>query len=211
MKVFSISGSIVRGNLEEIEKFAEVLDYEEQVVVVTGAGDLAEHIEALSSCANSGEQDLVGVKATRFNAQTLLTAMEDAYPAVPVTPEELQEAASTGKNIVMGGLTPGHSTDAVAAIAAELLDADLFIATTIDAVYDPHPEHEDAEKLEEVSVNQLFELVGDDVKPGSYELVDPTALKLIRRSDIRAKIFEGTVENISNVEKADGTVVHSNR
>jgi len=207
VKVFSIGGSVVRENLEDIEELAEALEYDEQVVVVTGAGDLSEHIEALSTCSNSGEQDLVGIKATRLNAQTLLTAMKDVYPAVPVTPEEVQEAASTRKDVVMGGLTPGYSTDAVAATVAELLDGELYIATTIDAVYDPHPEDEDAEKLSEVSVEKLLELVGDDVKPGSYELVDSTALKLIQRSGIKTKIFEGTLEKISETEKAEGTFI----
>lgn len=205
-KVFSISGSIVRENLDIIEELGDALDYSEQVVIVTGAGDLGRHVEAVRESSNNGEQDLVGIKATRLNAKTLGTII-DAYPAIPETPEEVQEAAESGKDVVMGGLTPGYSTDAVAATVAELLDADLYIATTVDGVYNPHPDDPEAERLEEVTVEKLMELVGDDHRPGSYELIDSTALNLVKRSEISTKIFEGTMENIGDVEKVEGTEI----
>ncbi|MFB6209532.1 MAG: UMP kinase [Candidatus Nanohaloarchaea archaeon] len=208
VKVFSLGGSLIRENLDDIEKLGEALDYEEQIVVVTGAGDLNEHQGAVRGQANKGMQDLVGIKATRLNAQTLIPVIE-AYPSIPETPEEVQEASESGKDIVMGGLTPGYSTDAVAATVAELLDADLYIATTVDAVYDPHPEDADAEKLEEVGTEKLRELVGDDHRPGSYELIDSTALNLIERSGIETKLFRGSIENLENVAKAEGTHIRT--
>ncbi len=205
-KVFSVGGSVVRENLENLEKLAESFEQEEQTVVVTGAGDLSDHVEAVRYDSNNGEQDLVGIKATRLNAKTLGTAM-GSYPTVPETLDELREAVSSGQDVVMGGLTPGYSTDAVAATVAEVLDSDLYIATTIDGVYDPHPENPDAERLEEVTVEKLMELVGDDHRPGSYELIDSTALNLIKRSEIPTKIFEGGLDNISDPEGAKGTEI----
>lgn len=204
-KVYSIGGSIVRENLDRIEELAKALGGEkEQIVVVTGAGDLSEHQDAVKDLTNNGKRDLVGIKATRLNAQTLLSAL-DAYPRVPETPEELLEAAESGKNIVVGGLNPGNSTDAVAATAAELLDAELYIATTIDGVYTKHPEEEDAEKLDQVTPRKLMEILGGDYEPGSYELVDETALRLIQRSEIKTRVFEGKLENLEKPEEASGT------
>lgn len=196
----------MRENLDRIEELADSLTGNEQVVVVTGAGDLSEHQDALKENANNGKRDLVGIKATRLNAQTLLTAM-DAYPEIPEKPEEIQAAAATGQDVVMGGLVPGYSTDAVAATAAELLDAKLYIATTIDGVYTEHPDSPGAEKLEEVTHDELLDIIGDDYEAGSYELADRTAVKLAKRSNIPLRIFEGTLENLENPEEAEGTDV----
>lgn len=208
VKVFSIGGSIVRENLERIGELGDALERKEQVIVVTGAGELNEHQKAVRDYANKGEQDLVGISATRLNAQTLVAVME-AYPSIPETPEEVQEAYESGMDVIIGGLTPGYSTDAVAATVAELLDGDLYIATIVDGVYDPHPDDPKAEKLEEVTVEKLMELVGDDHQPGSYELVDSTALNLIDRSGIQTKIFEGSLENLDRAEEAEGTIIVS--
>jgi uridylate kinase len=121
-KVYAVSGSLITENLETLGEVADALEQgDDQILVVTGAGGLKSYIYAAGEFGNQGEQDLVGIAATRLNARTLMTAM-DAYPDVPHTAEEIRTAASTGHNVVMGGLTPGHSTDAVAALAAALLE-----------------------------------------------------------------------------------------
>ncbi len=208
MKVFSIGGSVVQENLGELDRVAEALGSHEQVVVVTGAGELKRYQKAASS-ANKGVRDMVGIAATRLNARTLLAVMEDAYPEIPETPGELMEAVSTRKHVVMGGMVPGYSTDAVAATAAELLEADFYIATTVDGVYTSDPGEGDAEKLDEVSVSELLELVKGNNQPGNYALVDEAALNLVERSEIPTRVFRGTVENLESPEEAAGTdIVH---
>lgn len=206
-KVYAVSGSLITENLEELGDLAEALQSgEEQILVVTGAGGLKEYIYAAGEFGNQGEQDLVGIEATRLNAKTLMTAM-DAYPDTPKTAEEIRKAASTGLNVVMGGLTPGHSTDAVAAIAAEILEADLFIATTVDGVYDRDPEDEGAERFDEISTDELRTVVSGNNEAGGHELIDLTAIDIIERSGTSTKIFEGTVENIEESDEALGTRV----
>lgn len=206
-KVYAVSGSLITENLEDLGELAKAIQKdEEQVLVVTGAGGLKSYIYAAGDFGNQGEQDLVGIAATRLNARTLMTAME-AYPDVPETAEEIRTAASTGLNVVMGGLTPGHSTDAVAAIAAELLDAELNIATSIDGVYNRDPENPEAEKLEEVSTSQLKDIIDGNNEAGKHELVDSTAVEIMERSEIKTRIFEGTFENLKDPEDADGTTV----
>ncbi|MFB6291859.1 MAG: UMP kinase [Candidatus Nanohaloarchaea archaeon] len=207
-KVFSIGGSIVHDNLDRLEELAVALERDEQVLVVTGAGELSRYQDALEDVTNKGERDLVGIKATRLHARALSAAM-DAYPGIPETADQILEAASTGQNIVMGGLTPGYSTDAVAATAAELLEAELYIATTVDGVYTRHPDEEGAEKLDEVSASRLLDIVSGDNEPGSYELVDETAVKIIERSNISTRVLEGTVENLRKPEDAPGTDIVS--
>ena len=207
-KVFAVGGGIVQDNLEDIENFVEALESDEQIAVVTGAGDLNRYQSAVSG--NNGEKDLIGIKATRLHAQTVLTEMENAYREVPETPEKVQVAASSGKNVVMGGLVPGYSTDAVAATVAELLDADLYIATTVDGIYSEDPEEvSDAEKFDEISVEKLLEITGGANEPGVYSVVDEAAVRIIDRSEISTKIFQADLENLENPEGAEGTeIIH---
>lgn len=205
-KVFAVSGSVITGNLEKLGDIAQALENDEQILVVTGAGGLKEYIYASGEYGNQGEQDLVGIAATRLNARTLMTAME-AYPDVPETAEEIRVAASTGMDVVMGGLTPGHSTDAVAAIAAEILDADLYIATSIDGVYDRDPEDEDANYLEKVTVEDLKDIISGNNEAGKHELIDSTALEIIERSSISTKVFEASLDNLENPESCKGSEI----
>ena len=207
-KVFAIGGTVIQDNLENINEFAEALSQDEQIAVVTGAGKLNRYQSAVKG--NNGEKDLIGIKATRLHAQTLLTAMDDAYPEVPERPEEVQKAASSGLNVVTGGLVPGYSTDAVAATVAELLDAELFIATTVDGVYSDDPEKvSDAEKFEEITVEQLLDITDGANEPGIYSVVDESAVRLIERSEIEAKVFEASIENLERPEEAEGTrIIH---
>ena len=207
-KVFAVGGGIIQDNLENMEEFVSSFPDEEQIAVVTGAGDLNKYQSAVSG--NNGEKDLIGIKATRLHAQTVLTEMENAYPETPETPEEVQVAASSGKNVVMGGLVPGYSTDAVAATVAELLDADLYIATTVDGIYSEDPEEvSDAEKFDEISVEKLLEITGGANEPGVYSVVDEAAVRIIDRSEISTKIFQADLENLENPESAEGTeIIH---
>lgn len=203
MKVYAVSGSIVRSNLEDIQELAEAFPEDEQNVVITGAGGLNRYQKALE--ANNGQKDLVGIKATRLHAKTLGVAM-DAYPGVPESLESLQEAVATGKDVVMGGLVPGYSTDAVAATVAELLDAEMYIATNVEGIYTADPEENpEAEVLDEITIEELLEKVSGENTPGTYSIVDESAARIIQRSGIEARVFHGTPENISENRDEAGT------
>jgi uridylate kinase len=204
-KVFAIGGSIYTQQLQKTPEIAEALKNHSPSCIVVGAGQLKKNIEAVNS--SEADKDLIGIQATRLNAKTLGTQMQ-ARPEIPETAEEIKKAVQTGENIVMGGLNPGFSTDAVAAIAAELLNAELYIATDIDGIYTKHPEKEDAEKLEKTTIPEIREITrGNSSKAGSYELIDRTALNIIERSKIPTKVFKGTIKNLKNPEEAEGTEI----
>ena len=61
--------------------------------------------------------------------------------------------------MVMGGLQPGQSTNAVGALVAEAIGADLFInATDVDGVYTSDPKKDpEARKLDIVDTDKLVE------------------------------------------------------
>ncbi|MFB6182884.1 MAG: UMP kinase [Candidatus Nanohaloarchaea archaeon] len=206
-KVYALSGSIITDNLDNIDKVSKALKHEEnQILVVTGAGDLKKYIKSLDKLGNHGERDLLGIKTTRLNAKFLQISM-NAYPKIPENTEEILEAAKTGENIVMGGLTPGHSTDAVAAIAAEILESKLYIASSIDGIYTGNPEITGSKKLKKAEPEKIRELIKGNSGAGEYELLDGTALDIIERSKIKTKLFKGTIENLKNPGQAEGTEI----
>jgi uridylate kinase len=139
--------------------------------------------------------DHLGILASRLNARLLVDGLgEYAFPEVPTTIDELKHYFASGKIVAMGGLTPGHSTNAVAAIAAETIKADLFInATDVDGVYTADPSKDPkATKLEEVSIEDLTKILSKaDMSAGAYELMDSLALRIIQRSKIPTIILNG--------------------
>ncbi len=206
--VYAIGGSVVNQNFDRLDELADALEKDEQVAVVVGAGHLKKHQEVVRENTTKAETDLVGIAATRLNAKTLEALMEDAYPGIPETVEEVRKAAASGKSVVMGGLNPGFSTDAVAAVVAEVFGADLYIITDVDGIYtgDPGTDSE-AEKLEEIEVDRLLRMTEGKSEPGTYAIVDETAVNIIGRSGIKTRVFEGTVENVEDPEEARGTEI----
>lgn len=204
MIVYALGGSVFTENMDKLEEYADFFDsLDEQVVIVTGAGELKENILAAEQVANQSELDLIGIQATRLNAETLKAAT-DSHPAIPETIDQVQEAASTGENVVMGGLVPGYSTDAVAATVAELLEGKLVIATSVEGVYTADPEEEDAEKYGSITVEELRDLTEGNNSAGKHDLIDRTAVDIIDRSDIETEVVLGTPENLKSSE-FDGT------
>ncbi|MEM4502126.1 MAG: UMP kinase, partial [Ignisphaera sp.] len=95
--------------------------------------------------------------------------------------------------VVLGGLQPGQSTAAVAAIVAEILGIRrILYATDVDGIYDRDPKvYRDARKLDIVSLDELPKVLSQRFEAGGYELLDPLAISIIRRSCIEVTVFNG--------------------
>ena len=209
-KVFALGGSVINQNFEKLDELAEALEENKHFVAVVGGGHLKKHQDAVRDECTKAETDLVGIAATRLNARTLQALLDNAAPEIPETLDEVKQAASQGQNVVMGGLNPGFSTDAVATVVAELYDADLYFVTDVDGIYTDDPEeNEDAEMLEEISVEELLEMTEGKNEPGLYSIVDETAVQIIQRSNLKAKVFQGDIEKLEKPEKAEGTDIIS--
>ena len=62
------------------------------------------------------------------------------FGKVAVTLDDAAQGLAEGKIMVMGGLKPGITTDAVAALVAERVNADLLVkGTDQEGVYDKDP------------------------------------------------------------------------
>jgi uridylate kinase len=212
--VLKLGGSLLYdGNGEvliaRIKEYADLIrslvDSGHNLVVVVGGGRPArEFISAARTLGASEAQcDWLGIKLARNNAELLCAALgEIAYPKIVEDLDELEVAATEAEVVLMGGLIPGQSTNAVAAIAAESVGANMLLnATNVDGVYDRDPKEDGAKKLDSVSIEQLQEILsGGSTKAGEYRLFDPVAIRVVGRSKIPTVIFDGTTP--SNLTRA---------
>jgi uridylate kinase len=170
---------------------------EHHLVIVTGGGEIARaYIRAARELGVSEALcDQLGILVSRLNARLLVDGLgEYAFPEIPVTIGELKHYFASGKIVAMGGLTPGHSTNAVAAIAAETVGAELLInATDVDGIYTSDPRrNKSAKRLDKVTVAQLTTILSKmEIVAGAYELMDPLALRIIQRSKLRTVVVDG--------------------
>ena len=170
---------------------------EHHLVIVTGGGEVARAYIKVARAMGVSESlcDQLGILVSRLNARLLVDGLGDyAFPEIPVTIEELKHYFASDKIVAMGGLTPGHSTNAVAAIAAETVGAELLVnATDVDGVYSSDPGRDkNAKKLEKVTVAELTAILSKtEVMAGAYDLMDPLALRIIERSKLRTVVVNG--------------------
>ena len=200
--VVAIGGSILLKEYDS-KKFQEYsailkdLTKEHEIFVVVGGGKPARQYISVVRDLGAGEAqcDDIGIEVTRINAKLMLSALGDAaYQRVPHNFQEALEFSATGKIVVMGGTEPAHSTDAVSAILAEYVQADKLInLTSVDGMYTKDPnKFEDAELVPEISATDLLAFLSDkDVKAGTYEFFDTTAVQMIKRSDLETVITNG--------------------
>ena len=200
--VAAIGGSILLQdyNAERFKEYAKLLkelSEEHEVFVVVGGGKPAREYIGVVRDLGAGEAkcDDIGIEVTRVNAKLLLLALGDfAYQRVPHNFQEALEFSATGKIVVMGGTEPAHSTDAVSAILAEYIQADMLVnLTAVDGLYTKDPKKfDDAELIEEITASDMMEIIsGNEVKAGTYEFIDTTAIQMIKRSNLETVIANG--------------------
>ncbi|MBN1539902.1 MAG: UMP kinase [Candidatus Thermoplasmatota archaeon] len=222
--VISLGGSIlVKGEDDEayirelVEGLASVSD-DVRFIIVTGGGKLARDHISIGRRVGLDEAtlDSMGILATRMNAWLIIGAFKcvDVYPRPFTSLEEAIIGASAKKFTIGGGTHPGHTTDAVSALIAEMWRADLFInLTAVDGAYTADPKKDtDAERIPEMTSKELVELVSGTVRgAGSHSVMDPLAASVIHRAGIRTMILDG--RDISNLlscisgERTHGTVI----
>jgi uridylate kinase len=201
--VLRIGGSVVaspiRPNL--ISRYIGLLkDLRKQgheVAVVVGGGILArEFIQAAKDMGLPEDaQDDVAISVSRIFAQLFLKKLgKSGCASVPLTVEQASNCLREGKIAVMGGLKPGMTTDTVAALIAESISADLLIkGTDQDGIYDEDPRtHKNAVKLDHLSFEELSGVFLEDRhKAGLHQIVDPEAVKVLKRKRLKVVIVNG--------------------
>lgn len=207
-------------NIERIKEIVETIntlhEAGHKIAVVVGGGKLARVIIKASDVLGhvSTFKDILAVESTRIHALLIIASLHNkAYLLVPRSFEEIGEALSSGKIVVTGGLQPGQSTNAVAALLAEYWGADMLInLTNVDKVYDKDPnQYEDAKPLDMISADQLLDIISQqDEEPGKYALFDRVGCEIVKRSELRLIFTNGSEpKNILRIVDGEkiGTVV----
>jgi uridylate kinase len=220
--VVRIGGSVVASpvNTKLMSEYADLIktvkSQGNEVVVVVGGGALAR--EFIKIAKNLGldmqGQDEIAISCSRLFAQLFLKRLgEVGCSKVAITLDDAAQCLSEEKVVVMGGLKPGITTDAVAALVAERVNADLLVkGTDQEGVYDKDPRnHSDAVKLDRLSFDDLSKVFEGSVhKAGIHQIIDPEAIKVLKRHRVKLIVVSGfKPENILaavNGEKV-GTII----
>ena len=214
MKVVISLGGIFFADAKSIKTVAEVLEElakSYNLYVVTGGGETARECIKIARDLGANEAicDYIGIAVTRINAKLLISALHDAHPEPFSDYKQVAEAKAVVKSdgeeakiTVMGGVSPGYTTDAVAAILAEYINADLLVdVTSVEGVYDADPRrYPNARKYDKLTAKELVALTAkEELKAGSRIVIDPVAAKIIERSGIKTIVTDGSKpRNISD-------------
>ncbi|MBE6524687.1 MAG: UMP kinase [Thermoplasmata archaeon] len=221
--VVSIGGSILvpgENDAEFIGKLAKMLkevSKEVQLAIVCGGGKTARYYAGIAKDLGGStyEQDILGIAATRMNAQLLMLALGEMPDAVITDPEELVKASQPGKIVVMGGTVPGHTTDAVSSMVAAAMKADRIInGTSVDAVYTADPRKDpNAKKIPKMTIDELAEIVYKEHGASKSSVFDPLGVKLAKENRMDILMIDG--RNLDELKNAilgkpiNGTFVNS--
>jgi len=200
--VISLGGSVLVPSLESnnISRYVSLLRRiaeQYQVFIVVGGGGEARRYIGVARGLGAGEAaaDELGIMVTRLNARLLIAGLGDAaYPRVAENYTEALEFAETGKIVVMGGITPAQTTDAVSAVLAESVGADLLInATSVNGIYSADPKKDaGAVRHERLTPQELLDIItGSRMDAGANTVLDIVAGKVIERSGIPLLVLDG--------------------
>ncbi|MGC8619183.1 MAG: UMP kinase [Thermoplasmata archaeon] len=215
--IISMGGSLVNiRNKEYLENFSKMIsslmkDY--HFVIVVGGGKIAR--DYISIARENGENefflDKIGIEITRVNA-LLLKSFFAGIDGVKFL-NSIDEIDNFNVAIT-GGTHPGHTTDAVALLTAEMLNSKKVInATTVDGIYDRDPKkYKDAKLFENISYTDLLTIFMKNLSSaGPNQVLDFLSIKIAERSNIEIDVINGLdIENFKKAirgEKFKGTVV----
>jgi len=218
--VISIGGSVIlsdEADLSYFNNFKDILknfSKSYKIFLIVGGGKTARFYIKTGRNHNLNEDflDEIGIDITKVNAKLLAYILGISNKRIPNTTDEA--IAIDSHIVIMGGTTPGHSTDLVGAELAEKINAYKFlIATNVDGVFDKDPnKYSNAKQFKEIKVKQLLKKFGSDWnKAGKNIVIDGPALKIINRAEIPTFVFNGKkldqLENIINNKKFNGTII----
>jgi uridylate kinase len=204
--VIKIGGSMVfdengpkMSYLKNIVPIIKNLKKKNQVIISIGGGKYGrKYIKNLKGFLPNDKIEWVFIDLLKANARLLgyLLNMKPIF--------SLKDIKSNTSGVI-SGIVPGRSTDANALLCAQKIKADIFIKLTdIDGIYTKDPDkYKDAKKLEKIKFDDI-EKYKTKTSPGSYGILDPTAMKIIKNNRITSYVISGNdPKNILKVMKGE--------
>lgn len=201
--VLSLGGSVLvrdENDISYLRKLAKILigvTASQKLYVVVGGGKIARYYinEGRELGADESFLDEMGIAVTRLNARLLIVALGDhAYHKPPKDYDEALHAGRTHSIVVMGGVSPGITTDAVSALLAERVRARRLVnATSVDGAYTSDPAKDPtATKIPKMTHKELVNLVSSTPPGAGPNIVfDPVGARILERSKISLAIVAG--------------------
>ena len=218
--VIGLGGSVILSEDITISYFKNLiillkdLSKKYKIYLVIGGGKTARTYIKLGRELNLSEEklDQMGIEITRLNAKLIANIIDISNKFIPQTTDEAKNIKK--QIVVMGGTSPGHSTDMVGAELAEKISASKYIiATNVDGIYDKDPnKFKDAVQLKEISIKQLIQKYGKNWDAAGQNIViDGPALEIIERANIPTFVLNG--KKLDELKKAitnqlfNGTII----
>jgi len=207
--VIGLGGSVILSEDITISYFKNLtillkdLSKKYKIYLVIGGGKTARTYIKLGRELNLSEEtlDQIGIEITRLNAKLIANIIDISNKYIPQTTDEAKNIKKP--IVIMGGTTPGHSTDMVGAELAEKISASKYIiATNVDGIYDKDPnKFKDAIQLKEISIKQLIQKYGTKWdSAGQNIVIDGPALEIIERAHIPTFVLNG--KKLEEIKKA---------
>ncbi|MFX1450169.1 MAG: UMP kinase [Promethearchaeota archaeon] len=224
--VIKLGGSLIQdenGNIrikyiKNLVKILRNIKKDHEIAIVVGGGKSARsYITAARELgASEAFSDEIGIEIAKIHARILISALgELAYPKTFDSLSEAVSAFESGKIIILGGLQPGQSTNAVASLLAERLNVNLLInATDVLGVYTADPKQDpSAKKIDVLNISDFEKMVNlKKAKAGEYSLFDYVAFLIVKRSKLPIFFISGEEPNnilkIINGEKIGTKIVY---
>ncbi|NVM03207.1 MAG: UMP kinase [Candidatus Helarchaeota archaeon] len=224
--VIKVGGSLIQDTngeirinyLKELVNILRKIKENNEIALIVGGGKSAHSYirTARELGAPEALSDEIGIEIAKIHARLLITALDElAYPKTFDSLSDAVSAFESGKIIVLGGLQPGQSTNAVASLLAERLKANLLInATDVSGVYTADPKQDpSAKKLDVLNISDFGKYINfEKSKAGEYSLFDYVAYLIIKRSKIPFFFISGedpkNIIKIINGEKIGTKIVY---
>jgi uridylate kinase len=201
--VIRVGGSVVASpfNPELMREYVDLLlELKRQghvVAAVVGGGSLSRELIRTAKAMGLDEpaQDEVAISVSRLMAQLFVLKLGEAGAGrVPTVVEDAARLVEEGKVVVMGGLKPGMTTDAVAALLADSIKANLLVkASDQDGIFNRDPrKFPDAHLLDSLRFDDLAKLFeADRHRAGIHQILDPEAVRLLQKRRIKTVVVNG--------------------
>jgi uridylate kinase len=223
LKILSVGGSIIIPktgfDITFLKKFRQLILGEIKkghkfVLVIGGGATCRTYQNALENTVPVTHVDLdqLGIASTYFNAEFIRLLFKDvAYTEVVKNPTVKIKTAKPV--IVAGGWKPGCSTDKDAVLFAQNFKTrEIYNLSNVEYIYTADPQVDPtAQKLEQVTWEELQKIVGTTWKPGLSAPFDPMATKLAKKLKLIVRFVKGSdleaVKNVPNGKKWQGTSI----
>ncbi|MBS3059999.1 MAG: UMP kinase [DPANN group archaeon] len=196
--VVSLGGSLVfdkKLDTGYLKKLARLLrESKKQYCITVGGGKISrDYISAAREFKeNNFELDMIAIQLTKANARIAASAFGGLFF------DKISEAADfiaiEDKTVVLGGTSPGQSTDTVAALLAEDIKAERFVnLSNVNGIYDKDPKKRGAKLIKKMTHKDLtkFAFENDERQPGKHFIIDSMAAKILERANIEGHFVNG--------------------